>query len=165
MPGESILVIEDSPAERDIAQSILREAGYQTITAANAAAALTYPEVQDVNLIVMDATLDGVSGYETTRMLRQQAETHPIPILMLIPEDSVTEREDLSAGGANGFLLKPYDSRSLVHKVGRILEEQHLEDLARQYLSDTADELMRNLADQQIKEAVAFGPIGHCRQD
>ena len=48
MPGESVLLIEDSPAEREIAESILTDAGYQVVTAANAAAALTYPDMQDI---------------------------------------------------------------------------------------------------------------------
>lgn len=154
MPGESVLLIEDSPAELEIAESILTDAGYRVATAANAAAALTYPDMADVNIIVMDAMLDSVSGFETTRMLRQQVETHPIPILMLIPEDSVTDREDLSARGANGFMLKPYDARSLTKKVAQLLEAQHLDDLSRQYLDNAADGLMSELADKHIREAV-----------
>lgn len=154
MPGESILVIEDSSAERDIAQRILTDSGYNVITAANAAAAMTYPELQDVNLIVMDSTLDGVSGFETTRMLRQQPETHPTPVLLLIPDEDVKEREDLTARGANGFLLKPYDSKTLTRKVSSLIEQQHLDDLSRQYLSDAADKLMEDLAKEHIKKAV-----------
>jgi twitching motility two-component system response regulator PilH len=154
MPGESILIIEDSSAERDIAQRVLHDAGYNVITAANAAAAMTYPELQDINLIVMDSALDGVSGVETTRMLRQQPDTHPTPVLLLIPDEEVKEREDLSARGANGYLLKPYDGRSLTRKVAALIEQQHLDDLSRQYLTDAADSLMQELAREHIKKAV-----------
>lgn len=154
MPGESILLIEDSPAERDIARTILSDAGYEVIVAANAAAAMTCPQLEDIDMVVMDATLDGVTGYDTTRMLRQKAETHPIPILLLIAEDTISEREDLSTRGANGFLLKPYGSKSLVRKVGNLFEEMHLEDIAKQYLADQADIFMNGLAEKHIKEAV-----------
>jgi CheY-like chemotaxis protein len=154
MPGESVLLIEDSPAERDIAQNALEDAGYRVISAANAAAALTYPEIKDVNLIVMDGELDGVDGYETTRLLRQQASTHPIPVLMLIPEGSVGTRTNLSIGGANGYLIKPYEAVKLIKKAGNLIDEQYLDDLARQYLSDSADKLMSELANKHIKDAV-----------
>lgn len=154
MPAESILLIEDSPAERDIAQTVLEEAGYRVTAAANAAAALTYPETQDIDLIVMDGTLDGVNGYETTRLLRQQEQTHPIPILLLLCDESLDEREDLSARGADGYLLKPFEGQALAKKVRRMLEDQHLEDLARQYLSDSADAMMGTLAEQHIKESI-----------
>lgn len=154
MAGETVLVIEDSSSERDYAKTSLEDNGYKVVTAANAAAALTYPEVKEINLIVMDSHLMGISGFEATRMLRQQGATHPIPILLLIPDEQIDNREDVSPRGANGFLIKPYDSRSLSRKVAKLIEEQHLEDLAHQYLENTADTLMKQLSEKHIKAAV-----------
>jgi len=154
MPGETVLVIEDSSSERDYAQGSLEDVGYRVITAGNAAAALTFPEVKEVSVIVMDAQLMGVSGFEATRMLRQQASTHPIPILLLIPDDSLEANEDISPRGANGYLIKPYDAKILAKKVGRLIEQQHLDDLASQYLEHAADVMMESLADKHVKSAV-----------
>ncbi len=154
MPGESILIVEDNSAERDYALGALEDAGYRVVTAANAAAALTFPEVKDVSAIVMDAHLMGVSGFEATRMLRQQGNTHPIPILLLIPEREVDHQQDISPRGANGYLMKPYGAKALAKRVGRLIEEQHLEDLARQYMENAADVMMDGLAEKHIKAAV-----------
>lgn len=168
MAGESILLIEDSPAERDIAKTALESSGYRVIPAANAAAALTFPDIKDISMIVLDSALDGVSGFETTRMLREMNETHPIPILMLIPEDQVDSREDLSARGADGYLLKPYNSQSLVRKVGQVFEQRNLEELSRRHLAEAADEMLKKMADGQIKEAVGKKTqliIQRCIQD
>lgn len=154
MPGETVLVVEDSSAERDFATTALMDAGFFVIPAANAAAALTYPEVKDVSVIVMDSHLAGVDGFEAARMLRQQATTHPVPILLLVPEDQLDRRQELTPRGANALLLKPYDARTLSRKVARLIEEHHLDDLAKQYLENAADTLMESLADKHIKAAV-----------
>ncbi|MCL5271358.1 MAG: response regulator [bacterium] len=154
MPGESILFVDDSLAIQDIAQRTLRSAGYNVITASNGAAALTYPEIEDVDLIVMDSDMAGLSGDETNRLLKQHAHTHPIPVLALIPEEQISERESIYLTGAAAYLLKPFDAASLTRKVAQILEQQQLDDMARQYLADTADRLMKDLAEGQISQAV-----------
>lgn len=154
MAGETVLVIEDSSAERDIAQRALEDAGYRVISAANAVAALTYPEVEDINLVVLDSMLDGVSGLETARMLRSEGKTHSIPILMLIPEESVKARENIISGGADGFLLKPYDGKTLALKASGLIEQRFLDDLSSKYLNDMADEMMKELARAHVKDAV-----------
>lgn len=149
-----ILVVEDNAAERDFAQAALEDHGYRVVAAANAAAAATMPDARNVGLIVMSSRLMGVDGFEATRMLRQQADTNPIPILLLIPEETVERNQDLSPRGANGFLLKPYSSKDLARRVGRMLEQQHLDDLAAQYLSNSADQMMKSLAERHVKSAV-----------
>ncbi len=154
MAAETILLVEDSPGERDIAQAYLEENGFKVVAAANAAAALTFPDINNVNLVILDATLDGVSGFETTRLLRQQADTHPLPILMLVPEGMIDNREDFFPGGADGYLLKPYEGPQLVRKVGRLLTQAHLESLSGKYLSDRTDEVMKELAAQHIQAGV-----------
>jgi len=154
MAGESILVIDDSLAVQDIARTALQDTGYQVTTAANGAAALTYPGIEDIDLIVIDSALEGLGGDETTTILKQHGNTHPIPVLLLVPETKVPARESLDIKGAIGYLLKPFDPKALVRKVENILEQQHLDDLARQYLTDAADKAMRELAEQQIQSAI-----------
>jgi CheY-like chemotaxis protein len=154
MPGEAILVIDDSTAVQDLAATALRGAGYRVTTASNGAAALAYPSIEDVDLVVLDAEMDGLSGRESARYLKQNGATHPIPILMLVPDRDVPDREDLEIAGANSYLLKPFDGRSLLRKVEQIFEQGNLDDLARQYLSDAADRKMTELAEQQITQAI-----------
>lgn len=154
MPGENILVIDDSLAVQDIARMALSGSGYQVTTASNGAAALTYPCIEDVNLIVIDSDLEGLSGEQTTTILKQHGHTHPIPVVLLVPEEKMSSRESLALSGACGYLLKPFDGPALVRKVEQALEQQNMDDLARQYLADTADKLMKGLAEQQIGAAV-----------
>jgi CheY-like chemotaxis protein len=154
MPGESILVIDESQAVQELAQTALASAGYRVAGAGNGAAALAYPTIEDVNLVVMGSDLVGLSGEETVRILKQHGQTHPIPVLLLVPEEGLPERENLPLGGACGFLLKPFRSEDLVRKVGQVLEQGNLDELACQYLANAADRRMGELADQQINKAI-----------
>ncbi len=154
MPGESILVVDDSLAVQDIAQSALYSAGYHVTTASNGTAALTFPGLEEINLVILDADMDGLPGRETTRILKQNGPTHPVPVMLLVPEDWTTRTESIALGGACAYLVKPFDPQVLVRKVEQIFEQQRLDELSRQYLSDAADRVMVKLADQQIAAAV-----------
>jgi two-component system chemotaxis response regulator CheY len=155
MAGESILIVDDSLAVQHIAQYALSAAGYDVTIAGNGAAALTCPALEDVRLIVMDSELGSLPGTETTRILKQHGPTHPIPVLLLLPEETVEKgRDNPELAGAAGYLMKPFESRSLVHKVEQILEQQNLDELTRQYLADAADSKMQELADRHITQAI-----------
>jgi CheY-like chemotaxis protein len=154
MAGESILVIDESIAVQDIAQTVLANAGFRVTTAGNGAAALACPTIEDVDMVVMGSDLAGLDGEETLRILKQHGQTHPIPVLLLVPEDGLPERESLGLGGACGFLLKPFSAEDLARKVSQVIEQGDLDELARQYLTSAADSRMNDLADQQINKVI-----------
>ncbi len=154
MPGESILVIDGSQAVQDIARNALRDVGYQVTTASNGAAALTYPGIEDIDLVVIDREMAGLSGEETTRILKQHAPTHPIPVLMLVGEEDITARESMEIPAASGYLLKPFDPRCLLKKVEQTLEQRSLDEMARHYLFEATDAMMSALANEQISSAI-----------
>lgn len=154
MAGESILVIDDSLAVLDMVQTVLHDQGYHVTTVSNGTAALTCPSLEDVSLVVIDEQLDGLSSREAMRILKQNGPTHPIPILLMVPEESLTQTESVSMGGACAYMVKPFEPQGLVRKVEQVLDQQRLDELSNQYLSDAADRMMSKLADQQIAGAV-----------
>lgn len=154
MPGESILIIDNSLAIQEIAEAALVKAGYRVTTASNGAAALTYPGIEEVDLIVLDSEMPGVDGEETARVFKQHAATHPIPLLMMVNETKVPKREDYQPLGASGYILKPFDGRELIHRVSKIFDQHNLDELARQYTANAAEQKMEEIATQAINEAV-----------
>lgn len=154
MAGESILVIDESLAVQEIARTALQAAGYRVTTAANGAAALTCPGVEDQDLIVLDHALSGLSSEQTTMIFKQEAKTHTVPILLLVPEDNVPERESLALAGVVGYLLKPFDPRDLVRKVEQAFRQRSLDEIAIQALVSAADRLIREKAEGQIQASV-----------
>lgn len=154
MPGESILVIDESLAVQDIAKTALQAAGYRVTTASNGAAALTYPDLDEVGLIILDSAMEGLNGEATTRILKSNEASNPIPTLMLVPEDQMPERESIELEGIQAWLLKPFESRALVRKVSSLLAQKNLDELAKDFLAKAADRMMDELAEKQIIAAV-----------
>jgi DNA-binding response OmpR family regulator len=123
-------------------------------TAANGMAVLTDPELKKLDLIIIDPTIEGVDGYTTTREIKTNRETHQSLILLLIPEESMTEQTDPPLRGANGYLRKPFAPQQLLEKTHLMLEERALGRKIREHLDQAADELMSQLAEQHMQKAV-----------
>lgn len=154
MAGEKILLIDSSAAVQDLARAVLEENGYKVTAASNGVAALTHPEIESFNLILMDTRLDGVDGLDASSNIRTSADTYGIPVLLLVPEDELDRRINQPLRGANGYIAKPFTPAQLAIRVRETLEEQRLRAMSVQYLEDSADRHMQELAEQKIQQAV-----------
>ena len=154
MAGERILVVDSSTTVQEITQSSLAEAGYKVRTGANGMAALTVPEIEQFDLIMLDVTLDGVDGYRATRELKTDAETYETLVLLLVPEEITRDRTDPDLRGANGYLLKPFEPKQLVAKVQGMLQERQLAKQSQELLNRAADNMMARMAEEHIQQAV-----------
>ncbi len=122
MSGNSakhILVVED---ERHLAMGIkfnLEEEGYRVSMAASGPAALEILDESDVDLIILDIMLPGMSGYSVCEALRERGNDVPIMIL-----SARTLSEDRTRGfdvGANQYMSKPFDLDELLSRVKNLL--------------------------------------------
>lgn len=154
MKSRKILVVDDSAAVQEMCRQVLTEGGHQVALASNGVAALTYPGMDKVDLIIMDTHLRDVSGIDTTRQIKTDGELYEKPILLLVPEGKNRENESVELMGANAWLLKPFDPATLLNKVNTILEEQEVTRQAREHLKRAAERTMSRLADEQIQRAV-----------
>ncbi|MGF1573275.1 MAG: response regulator [Sumerlaeia bacterium] len=154
MAGERVLVVDHSATVQEISKAILEEHGYRVTGAANGLAAITHPEIEDYDLIIVDSSLEGIDGLETTRQIKTDKEIYKIPVLLLIPEDSVDLFESVPLKGATGWLSKPFSPKKLLAKVSEVLEEQRILQLSEEFLKDSAERHMQALAEQKIQTAV-----------
>jgi len=154
MAGERVLLIDESAAVQDMAKCALEEHGYRVTLASNGLAALSHPDIEQFDLVVVDANLDGLDGLETTRFIKTDSETHKIPILLLVPEDSLDQRSSQRTAGAQGWLAKPFTPAQIITKAHESIAEQKLKSLSDQYLEDSAERHMQELAEHKIQQAV-----------
>jgi CheY-like chemotaxis protein len=112
-----ILLVDDSKFLRRASERALVRAGYQVITAADGAEALTIAKDRIPNLIVLDMMLPKLSGLEVLRALKQDVATKDIPVIVLT---ALSERNaaKLLEEGATSFVEK---SDSLLDKDGAVL--------------------------------------------
>src|SRR3954471_4475097 len=122
--AKHILVVED---ERHLAMGIkfnLEDEGYRVTTVASGPTALELLEENDaeIDLIILDIMLPGMSGYAVCEELRQRGSDVPILIL-----SARTLTEDRIRGfdvGANQYLTKPFDLDELLSRIKNLLAHQ-----------------------------------------
>lgn len=154
MAGENILVVDDSVAVQEMCRNILEGGGYRVSVASNGVAALSYPDLPDVDLLIIDTQLRDVSGMETTKQIKSDQQLFRKPILLLVPEERSSDRESQDLMGANSFLKKPFEPNHLLSKVQVLLEEREILERGREYLKNAADDLMKRMAEAHIQQAV-----------
>jgi DNA-binding response OmpR family regulator len=116
-----ILVVDDEPDALEVLGFKLKEAGYTPIFAKDGARAITAARDERPALIVLDLMLPEVDGLEVCKILRRDAATAMIPILMLTAKASEMDRVLGLELGADDYVTKPYSPRELVLRVKKLL--------------------------------------------
>jgi len=106
---------------RDMLSRRLGRRGCEVQTATDGEMALA--EASDLNpdLILMDVSLPGIDGHETTRRLRQNPNCRHIPIIALTAHAMERDREAALNAGCDDFDTKPVDFKRLLGKINKLL--------------------------------------------
>jgi two-component system, OmpR family, KDP operon response regulator KdpE len=114
MADERILVCDDDPQIRRALGLILRDAGYQVLSAASGAEALDIASVGGPHLAIVDLLLPDLHGIELCRRLREWSK---MPILVLSAIDEEQSKIDALHHGADDYVTKPFGPGELVARV------------------------------------------------
>jgi two-component system, cell cycle sensor histidine kinase and response regulator CckA len=119
--AETILLVEDEAFVREVTCQVLRAAGYQVLTASNAAEALQlYDQRSDeVELLLTDVVLAGESGRALAYRLRQQN-----PELNILLVTGYAEQMGLQEAMCKEILAKPFSTGTLLHRVRQLLDRE-----------------------------------------
>ena len=117
MAGEKILLVEDNPVNRRLAEFLLRSQGYQVLQAETAQQAFEIVKNEKPALIVMDIQLPGMDGLEATKKLKENPATSDIPIVAVTSYAMKGDREKALAAGCAGYITKPIDKATFVQEV------------------------------------------------
>ena len=120
--GEHILVVDDDPALLERAEDILSPQ-YEVSLARTGAQAIDYLERgRQADLILLDILMPEMDGYETLRAIRQLKPCQETPVIFLTSlTDAESELQGLASGAAD-FIVKPFDARVLLARIGRRLQ-------------------------------------------
>jgi DNA-binding response OmpR family regulator len=119
-----VLVADDEEDIRALVAFRLRRAGYDVITAADGAEALTLATTRLPDLIVLDMMMPKATGLEVTRSLREQDSTRDIPVILLTAR---AQEADVASGfeaGADDYVKKPFSPMDLQLRVQALLERR-----------------------------------------
>ncbi len=112
-----ILAVDDDEVNLRVMKGYLDVAGYEFITATNGHEALEILETQDVDIVLLDLMLPGISGYEVCKKIREDAKTMVIPVIMVTAKDTTTDLVRGFITGANDYITKPFNREELLVRI------------------------------------------------
>ncbi|HZQ35245.1 MAG TPA: response regulator transcription factor [Dehalococcoidia bacterium] len=114
----AILLVEDESTLAMAVRMALQREGYRVHWAADGRGALDVFRTQDVDLVLLDIMLPGISGLEICRAIRQVS---TLPIIMITAKGSEADKVRGLELGADDYLAKPFGMRELVARVRALL--------------------------------------------
>jgi CheY-like chemotaxis protein len=120
-PGdhECVLLVEDDPALRRYLEIVLQRAGYDVLTASDGLEAMKFLLSDSVDVVVTDALMPNLDGYELCRFVRSSEHLAHLPIILLSaldPKNSTDEAEQVDA-----FLAKPVSPEDFLNRITEVL--------------------------------------------
>ena len=116
-----VLVVDDEPNIVLSLEFLMEQAGFQVVTAYDGEAALERINDSAPDLLLLDISLPGISGFDVLEHLRHSEATAQLPVIMLTAHGRDIEREKGLALGADDYITKPFSTQSLIEKVKSLL--------------------------------------------
>lgn len=119
---ETVLIVDDEPHIRRILQFLLEQQGFRVLSAANGQQGVEAARQEMPDLILLDLMMPGMDGFEVCNVLRGDYKTNQIPIIIVTAKGEIGDRVKGLEGGANDYLIKPYDNKELLLRVRNTLD-------------------------------------------
>jgi response regulator RpfG family c-di-GMP phosphodiesterase len=130
-PPPRILIVDDDESVRDVISVLLREEGYNCITASGADMALDLAQQDDTPLVISDMKMPGKDGLWLLEAMRDQ---HPdTAVIMLTGYGDTEAAVDCLRRGATDYLLKPPKLTDLIRSIERALARRRVELARKRY--------------------------------
>ena len=158
--GLCILIAEDSPSDRLLLSTIIGRLGHRVLSAATGIEAVAVFELERPQLVLMDAMMPVMDGFEAARRIKKMAGESLVPIIFLT---SLTEGEALAyclEAGGDDFISKPYNPVVLAAKINAMNRLRLLQETVLQQRDQIARHHEYLLHEQRVAKAV-FDQVAH----
>jgi DNA-binding NtrC family response regulator len=119
-----ILIVDDEEVLRDVLDVVLRREGFDIVSAASGEEALHLLETEEVDLVILDVMLPGISGIDTLRAIR--ISNPHLPVIVITAFSSIDGAIEAMKHGAFHYIPKPFKNEEVVLTVNKALEQRRL---------------------------------------
>jgi len=152
-----VLIVDDEDEMRILIRAVL-SSRFETFTAADGVQAIERITTYQPDIILLDAMMPKMSGYQLCQSLRRNARFQKTPILFVSAKASARDRDYAMRIGADDFLAKPFENADLEQRVVQMTQKpgfkvypktlsatqiEELENRRRSHLQETQDRLTR----------------------
>nr|WP_320017242.1 SpoIIE family protein phosphatase [uncultured Desulfobacter sp.] len=155
---ESILLVDDQPANLQVLMNTLKSLGCKLLVAKNGETALTIAQKMRPDLILLDIMMPGIDGFEVCRRLKADPDTQKIPVIFLSALDDTGDKVRGLQLGAVDYVAKPFQPEEVIarvnthltiHRLNREVQKQRDE---LEHELRVVSQLQRNLLPEGLPE-------------
>ncbi len=119
----TILVVEDDQDIRFLLSETVSDLGYDVLEAADGGTGLRRAIEEHPDVILLDVMMPVMDGFQVLAKLKEHAETHFMPVIMVSARGQEQDIMRAMRGGAWGFVIKPWNQDDLESKINNAVEE------------------------------------------
>ncbi len=123
MAEKNILLVDSSQAVQKVISRAFSKLDYELIVAENFNDADDFLRDEKPDLVMADVALPGKNGYELCEYLKSNPGTASIPVILIVGTDHTIDKKESLRVHADEYILRPFDSKGLLDKVGALLHE------------------------------------------
>jgi DNA-binding NarL/FixJ family response regulator len=147
-----VLIVDDVPDNLALLSDALEQAGYMVLVAMDGQSALERMRRMRPDVVLLDAIMPGMDGFETCRQIKAKAELADIPVLFMT---ALSDSEHVLAGFAAGgidYVTKPIHTDQVLARVAAHLRTARILANARSHAANTRPALTEEQAQQELAQ-------------
>ena len=153
---ESILIVDDTPANLQLLAQMLSEQGYKVRMAQDGTMALLSVESSPPDLILLDIMMPELNGYEVCSKLKASSFTKDIPIIFISALNEVFDKVKAFEVGGVDYITKPFQAQEVL---ARVEHQLHIRRLTQQLLEQNAllqqEVHRREIAEAEVRKSLS----------
>jgi DNA-binding NtrC family response regulator len=119
-----ILIVDDEEVLRDVLDVVVRREGFETTLASSGEEGLHVLDTEEIDLVILDIMLPGISGLDTLRAIRIANPT--LPVIIITAFSSIDGAIEAMKNGAFHYIPKPFRNEEVVITINKALEQRRL---------------------------------------
>ncbi|CAN5371593.1 sigma-54 dependent transcriptional regulator [soil metagenome] len=121
-----VLIADDMPANLDLLTQVLEPEGYHVLAVKSGKVCIEVAAKASPDIIILDALMPDMDGYETCRQLRADVKTRSIPVLFVSGREETSSVIEAFNAGAVDYVAKPFEAREVLARVRTHLQLSRL---------------------------------------
>lgn len=150
----TVIVIDDSPTVRKLAEVVLSEDGYKVFTAEDGEEGLKIAEKVLPSVILVDFIMPKMNGYQFCKMVRNNQYLKDVPVILITAKGEDVGEKFTEKFGVIDYFIKPFQPEELVEKVNAVVLSQGVEEFAMANTLTEAVEIAETVSTADIEETV-----------